>query len=211
MSLYSILDHEPLSEPTLILALTGWVDAGSAGTAAAETIAGEGQVVVEFDTDALFDYRANRPVLRFDDGRLEQITWPRLDIRRAPTGDREVLVMKGNEPDFRWRELSAALADLSRSWQVDRLVTLGKRGDLHARRRALSVIKDTGLVEKLFSTLAERYATRPGGYPRVLRAGFRYGDSAPMALIELVDRDPGAKGLDSGPKPSEEGEAAAAA
>ncbi len=93
---------------------------------------------------------------------------------------------------------------------VDRLVTLGKRGDLHARRRALSVIKDTGLVEKLFSTLAERYATRPGGYTRVLKAGFRYGDSAPMAVIELVDRDPGAKGQDSGPVPSDEGEAAAA-
>jgi large subunit ribosomal protein L17 len=84
---------------------------------------------------------------------------------------------------------------------VDRLVTLGKRGDLHARRQALAVLKDTGLTEKLFSTLAERYAERPGGYTRVLKAGFRYGDCAPMAVIELVERDEDAKGLDSGPLP----------
>ncbi len=82
---------------------------------------------------------------------------------------------------------------------VDRLVTLGKRGDLHARRQALSTVRDLDLVEKLFSTLAERYADRPGGYTRVLKAGFRYGDSAPIAVIELVDRDEDAKGQDSGP------------
>ena len=82
---------------------------------------------------------------------------------------------------------------------VDKLITLGKRGDLHARRQALRTIKDRALVEKLFSTLAERYADRPGGYTRVLKAGFRYGDSAPMAIIELVDRDEDAKGQDSGP------------
>ena len=82
---------------------------------------------------------------------------------------------------------------------VDKLITLGKRGSLHARRQALSTLKDTVLTEKLFSTLAERYAARNGGYTRVMRAGFRYGDSAPMAVIELVDRDPDAKGQDSGP------------
>ena len=82
---------------------------------------------------------------------------------------------------------------------VEKLVTLGKRGDLHARRQALAVLKDRALTEKLFGTLAERYAARRGGYTRVLRAGFRYGDSAPMAVIELVDRDPDARGQDSGP------------
>ncbi len=82
---------------------------------------------------------------------------------------------------------------------TDRLITLGKRGDLHARRQVLAVLKDRALTEKLFGTLAERYASRRGGYTRVLRAGFRYGDSAPMAVIELVDRDPDAKGQDSGP------------
>ena len=82
---------------------------------------------------------------------------------------------------------------------TDRLITLGKRGDLHARRQVLAVLKDRDLTEKLFGTLAERYTARKGGYTRVLKAGFRYGDSAPMAVIELVDRDPDAKGQDSGP------------
>ncbi|NKB49546.1 MAG: 50S ribosomal protein L17 [Alphaproteobacteria bacterium] len=82
---------------------------------------------------------------------------------------------------------------------VERLITLGKRGDLHARRRAISILRDPVLVDKLFTTLAERYADRPGGYTRVLKAGYRYGDSAPRGIIELVDRDEDAKGQDSGP------------
>jgi len=84
---------------------------------------------------------------------------------------------------------------------VDRLVTLGKRGSLHARRQALARLgNDAKLVDKLFTALSARYAERAGGYTRVLRAGFRYGDAAPMAVIELVDRDPQAKGQDSGPR-----------
>lgn len=82
---------------------------------------------------------------------------------------------------------------------VDRLITLGKRGDLHARRQAMSVLHDRDITAKLFGELAERYKERPGGYTRVLKAGFRYGDMAPMAMIELVDRNPDAKGQDSGP------------
>ncbi len=98
---------------------------------------------------------------------------------------------------------------------TERLITLGKRGDLHARRQAASYLQDDAIVRKLFDALAERYADRPGGYTRVLRAGFRYGDSAPMAIIELVERDEEAKGQDSGPRPEaeddEEEEAEAAA
>ncbi|MCH8924906.1 MAG: 50S ribosomal protein L17 [Proteobacteria bacterium] len=82
---------------------------------------------------------------------------------------------------------------------VDRLITLGKRGDLHARRQALSVLRDSTIAAKLFKELAERYKDRPGGYTRVIKAGFRYGDTAPMAVIELVERNPDAKGQDSGP------------
>lgn len=82
---------------------------------------------------------------------------------------------------------------------VEKLVTLGKRGDLHARRQVLSQLKDAGMTSKLFSVLADRYKSRPGGYIRVLKAGFRYGDNAPMAIIEFVDRDESAKGQDSGP------------
>jgi large subunit ribosomal protein L17 len=77
---------------------------------------------------------------------------------------------------------------------IDKLITLGKRGDLHARRIAASELKQDGAVSKLFATLGPRYAARQGGYSRVVKAGFRYGDAAPMAIIELVDRDPAAKG-----------------
>ena len=87
---------------------------------------------------------------------------------------------------------------------VERMITLGKRGDLHARRRALGYLSDETVVRKLFGTLGPRYAARPGGYTRVLKAGFRYGDSAPMAIIELVERDEDEKGKDSGPVPSDD-------
>lgn len=93
---------------------------------------------------------------------------------------------------------------------VERIITLGKRGDLHARRQAYAQIRDERVVDKLFTTIAERYKARAGGYTRVLKAGVRYGDAADMAVIELVERDVTAKGLDSGPKPEavEEQEAA---
>lgn len=90
---------------------------------------------------------------------------------------------------------------------VDRLITLGKRGNLHARRQAHSILRDDAITGKLFGELAERYKTRSGGYTRVLKAGFRYGDMAPLGVIELVDRNPDAKGQDSGPTMSESDEA----
>ena len=94
---------------------------------------------------------------------------------------------------------------------VEKLVTLGKRGDLHARRQALSAMRDIAMVRKLFDVLGPRYQERSGGYTRVIKAGFRYGDSAPVAVIEFVDRDENAKGLDSGPVQDRAGEAEPAA
>ena len=82
---------------------------------------------------------------------------------------------------------------------VEKLVTLAKRGDLHARRQAIAQVRDVAQVGKLFATLGPRYKARQGGYIRVLKAGFRHGDNAAMAVIEFVDRDVAAKGLDSGP------------
>ncbi|WP_339779461.1 50S ribosomal protein L17 [uncultured Thalassospira sp.] len=90
---------------------------------------------------------------------------------------------------------------------VEKLITLGKRGDLHARRQVLSTLRDETAVSKLFSVIAERYKDRSGGYTRVLKAGFRYGDAAPIALIELVDRDPEAKGAEDRARLEAEGEA----
>jgi large subunit ribosomal protein L17 len=94
---------------------------------------------------------------------------------------------------------------------VERMITLGKRGGLHARRQVIAKLGDAALANKLLTTLAERYVDRPGGYTRIVKAGYRYGDDAPMAIIELVDRDPEAKGKDSGPVRSESEEAEAAA
>ena len=96
---------------------------------------------------------------------------------------------------------------------VEKLITLGKRGDLHARRMAYAQLRDDAMTAKLFDVLGARYAERKGGYTRVMKAGFRDGDSAPMAVIELVDRDEDARGQDSGPveiRETEEGQAVAA-
>ena len=82
---------------------------------------------------------------------------------------------------------------------TEKLITLGKKGGLHNRRQAIAQLRDVKIVDKLFSTLADRYQDRTGGYTRVLKAGFRFGDGAPVAYIELVDRDEEAKGQDSGP------------
>ena len=84
---------------------------------------------------------------------------------------------------------------------VERIITLGKRGGLHARRQAYAQIRDERVVDKLFTIIAERYKGRAGGYTRVLKAGIRFGDAADMAVIELIERDVAAKGLDSGPRP----------
>jgi large subunit ribosomal protein L17 len=94
---------------------------------------------------------------------------------------------------------------------VEKLVTQGKKASLHSRRQVLAKLpaSDRAQVEKLFATLAPRYAERHGGYTRVLKAGFRYGDNAPMAVIEFVDRDPEARGQDSGPVTLEDGDEAA--
>ena len=89
---------------------------------------------------------------------------------------------------------------------VEKLITLGKRGDLHARRQAIAQMRDETQVKKLFGVLGPRYQERQGGYVRILKAGFRYGDNAPLAVIEFVDRDPDAKGQDSGPVEARETE-----
>lgn len=90
---------------------------------------------------------------------------------------------------------------------VEKLITLGKRGDLHARRQAYAKLPDKEWAAKLFDTLAPRYAERDGGYTRVMKAGFRYGDNAPMAVIEFIDRDEEARGQDSGPVAIDDDEA----
>lgn len=123
--LYTVVAEPELRDPAVILALSGWVDAGSAGTAAAQFLAAEGDHLVHFDGDALFDYRANRPVVRFRSGRMTEVEWPSVAIHHCALPERDLLVMVGSEPDFHWRAFAEATADLMERFGADLIITIG--------------------------------------------------------------------------------------
>ena len=125
MTLYKLARHDDLVAPSMIVALDGWVDAGSAATTAAATLAEGGRVLATFDADAIFDYRARRPTLEIVDGRPESLTWPELTIRSTRVSERDLLVLTGAEPDYRWHELSADVADLAGQLGVAEWISLG--------------------------------------------------------------------------------------
>lgn len=125
MSLYRLDAPDDLVSPTLISALDGWVDSGTAATSAATQLAGDGPVVATFDGDILFDYRARRPTLDIIDGRLHELTWPELTIRHARLGERDLLVLTGAEPDFRWREFAESVVELVNRLGVVEWISLG--------------------------------------------------------------------------------------
>jgi proteasome assembly chaperone (PAC2) family protein len=125
VSLYTVDDPGDLVAPTLVAAFDGWVDAGSAATTALGQLADEAAVVATFDADRLFDYRARRPPLEIVDGRLTELTWHELAVRRSRIGDRDVLILVGPEPDYRWRAFCAAVVDLSQSLGVAEWISLG--------------------------------------------------------------------------------------
>jgi hypothetical protein len=127
VSLYRITGEEALNAPALITALDGWVDAGDAATTAAERIAalGDGQVVAEFDVDAVLDYRARRPLLDVVQGRLDQITWLSLNVRRVKADRRDLLVLTGPEPDYKWKEFGRNVAEMALRLGVVESVCLG--------------------------------------------------------------------------------------
>jgi PAC2 family len=125
MPLIRLRDTEELHEPSMLVALDGWVDAGSAATNAADRVAEGGAVLADFDTDILFDYRARRPTLEIRDGRQRTLTWSDLKITRSRFGARDILVMTGAEPDFRWRELSKELVALAQRLGVVQWISLG--------------------------------------------------------------------------------------
>jgi hypothetical protein len=116
---------EPLVAPAIVAALDGWVDAAAASTAAATLVAEGGEELASFDPDALYDFRARRPVLDIVDGRLAELTWPRLWLRRVRIGERDLLVLSGAEPDFRWGELAGELLELGLRLGVVEWVSLG--------------------------------------------------------------------------------------
>ncbi len=129
MSLYQLTEHRPeIDQPILIVALEGWVDAGDAATTAADRIAEHGQLLAAFDPDALFDFRARRPALDIVDGRFKAITWPDLTVRYVRVEQRDLLVMTGHEPDYRWRDFTESARELATRLGVIRSITLGAIG-----------------------------------------------------------------------------------
>ena len=125
MPLYALSTPPPMEDPVMLMGLSGWGDAASAASDAADWIAEDGQPIVRFDPDAIFDYRSNRPVLRLSGGELQSLTWPRMDIVHVRPYGRDVLVMVGNEPDYAWSAIREALAELVPHLGVSKLVTLG--------------------------------------------------------------------------------------
>jgi hypothetical protein len=125
MALYRLESDPQLSSPIIVAALEGWVDAGSAGTAAAEQLADEGELVATFDADGIYDYRARRPTLDIVDGRPMQLRWPALTLRAITVDERELLVLTGPEPDYRWQELSDDLVTLARRLGATSWASLG--------------------------------------------------------------------------------------
>lgn len=125
MSLYTLIEPVTLIAPTFVAAFDGWVDAGSAATTALEHLSEDAEIVAQFDTDVLFDYRARRPPLEIVDGRLTELTWHELAVRRVRLGDRDILVLTGPEPDYRWRAFVASILEITRTLEVSEWISLG--------------------------------------------------------------------------------------
>jgi hypothetical protein len=126
VSLFKLRRQVPeIAEPAVVVALDGWVDAGSAATAAADVLARGSRVVATFDADAVFDYRARRPTLEILDGRPKSLEWPELTLRSTRVAERDLLILTGPEPDYRWHELSTDLVELARRFGVAEWISLG--------------------------------------------------------------------------------------
>jgi hypothetical protein len=125
VSLYVLREPVDLVAPILVVAFDGWVDAGAAATTAAARLAEDAEVIATFDTDRLYDYRARRPTLEIADGRPDRLTWPELALHRAHLAGRDLLVLAGPEPDYRWRALEQAAVDLARRLEVVAWISLG--------------------------------------------------------------------------------------
>ena len=123
--MYRRRDIEPLVAPALIVAFNGWVSAGGAGTATAEHIAADATEVARFDSDLLYDYRVNRPTLEFTEGIIDRIEWPETVVRHRHLDGRDLLVLTGPEPNWRWQALGEAVADLAAELGVVQQVSLG--------------------------------------------------------------------------------------
>jgi hypothetical protein len=163
----------PLEAPVLVTAFDGWVDGGRAGTMAAEQLADGGRVIATFDGDALFDYRARRPTLDIVDGRLIDLDWQELTLRATRVGERDVLVLTGPEPDFRWHQLTGEIVDLAGLLRVGSWVSLGAIPATVAHTRPVPVLGTASVA----GLLPEDVAQGPAGHLRV-----------PAALVSVLER-----------------------
>lgn len=150
MALYRVHRDLQLTAPALVASLDGWVNAGAAGSSAAEHIAGASETIVTFDSDALLDYRARRPMLDIVDGVTTQMIWPEITVRRVAVGARDLLLLTGPEPDYRWKEFGEALAELALRLGVVQSVSLGAIGVAVPHTRPTPVMMTAsaaGLIE----------------------------------------------------------------
>ena len=173
MTLLSHASDLDLDRPIMLLAMTGWVDAASVGTDAAERIAEEGDVVAAFEPDALFDYRSSRPTLHFSSGDLTDIVWPRLEIIYRSVDGVELLIATGNEPDFRWQELTREFVELAQRYNVAKFVTLGAVPAPVPHTRPVRVVcttSDSGLLRDGDEVMPDDLVV-PGAAVSVLRQG----------------------------------------
>src|SRR6266516_4356107 len=163
MALYSLDGTHDLDAPVLVAAFDGWVDAGQAGTLAAEQLAQDATVVATFDADQIYDYRARRPTLDIVNGTLMSLDWPQLQLRGASIGGRNLLILTGPEPDYRWHELSTDIVGLAKSLGVTSWVSLGAIPAAVAHTRPVPVL-GTASVRGL---LPDGVAQGPDGRLRV--------------------------------------------
>ena len=174
MPLYRLDTSPELDAPVLIAAFDAWVDAGAAGTTAAEQIAGDGAVVATFDGDRLFDYRARRPTLDIVDGTLVDLDWPELVLRSSRLGGKDLLVLSGPEPDYRWRELASDVADLAKRLGVASWVSLGAIPAAVAHTRPVPILGTASVA----GLLPDDVQQGPVGRLRV--------PSAALSVLELA-------------------------
>jgi hypothetical protein len=182
VALYELDDPGSLKEPSLIVALDGWVDAGSAATTAAGLIAEGGEIVATFDADRVYDYRARRPTLEIADGRLSSLDWPELRIRLVRSGGRDLLVLVGPEPDYRWPTLAGAVSEVASILGVREWISLGAIPAAVPHTRPVPILGTS---------------SKPG----LLRGDIRPGPAGllrvPAALISVLEMQATADGIDA--------------
>ncbi len=180
VTLYTLDDTEELIAPVVLAAFDGWVDAGSAATTALEVLAEDATVVATFDADRLFDYRARRPPLEIVDGRLTELTWHELVLRRTRIDERDVLILVGPEPDYRWRAFTRDVVDLIQRLGVNEWISLGAIPAAVPHTRAVPIMG----TEVRPGLLRGDVIAGPAGTLRV-----------PSALISAIELEAGAAGI----------------